>query len=420
MISKYITANQQFHSVGQGLFYSLNLDFSSDYDEFNFIYDCGTLSVRKYLDEQIIDFHRYYNVIDLLVISHFDEDHVNGIPDLISGLKVKKLVIPYVDWKERLAIAITLTEKDHEEYISMLRDPVVFFAAERFDVDEILIVGGPDGGRLGDQERPRPMSPKLIRLKPEIHGPLEATVYGRKSDSATSSTMNFALQPSLYPMERLKFYPDGLKVVAGTFWEFEMYTQESADAAKIKTLEKSLITYMATNIISKLQLFDDKHREGVRRIYRSVYTNLNQTSIVLYHGAMLEHQVVQYSHLYDPESAKWNKTEVLSNEKTGTLLTGDLKMSSEKSLHKLTSHFNEFLPLVSVFSLPHHGAAANWNFSHPNKLEKFDLYVSSARLNSRNHPSKQVIKDVLINCGGDVCLVNEVDEFALETTLKIA
>jgi len=419
MISKYFTADQRFHPVGQGLFYSMNLNLSSDDDDFNFVYDCGTLSVRQYLEEQIRDFHIYHHVIHLLVVSHFDEDHVNGIADLIRNIKVKTLVLPYVDWKERLAIAMALTDSEKKEYLAILSDPLTFFSSDQFDIDEILIVGGPGGSTSTEQERPVPITPQSIEFNKEINDPFKSTTYGTEADLRDSKSLNFALQPGQYPNKKIKFFPDGLKVVAGIFWEFQFYNQESTDAIKIKRLEKSLTAYMTKKKVTELELFKDDHREEVRKIYRSVYSNLNQTSIVLYHGAIQEHQVVQYSHVFNPESGSWSNTEVLSNERTGTLLSGDLKISSIKPLNKLVSHFSRFLPLVSIFSLPHHGAAANWQFSHPNGLENFELYVSSARINSRHHPSKQVVKDVYINCKGDMCLVNEVEKFELETILKI-
>ncbi|MET4331010.1 hypothetical protein ABIB80_006868 [Bradyrhizobium sp. i1.15.2] len=43
--------------------------------------------------------------IDLLFLSHFDDDHVNGVPDLLGvphGMKVDTIVMPWVDDVERL------------------------------------------------------------------------------------------------------------------------------------------------------------------------------------------------------------------------------------------------------------------------------------------------------------------------------
>lgn len=77
--------------VGQGLFYSGNID-----EKFNFIYDCGgdipyiDIAVDKYISEMKI------NELDMLIISHFDEDHINGLPRLFSRVKkISKIFIPY-------------------------------------------------------------------------------------------------------------------------------------------------------------------------------------------------------------------------------------------------------------------------------------------------------------------------------------
>ncbi|MEH7249765.1 hypothetical protein V7114_23645 [Neobacillus niacini] len=69
-----------FRNVGQGLFYTGKIG------EFLLVYDCGSLSDNslRYITHSIEEFHNEVKTdkLGLLVISHFDNDHINGIPEL--------------------------------------------------------------------------------------------------------------------------------------------------------------------------------------------------------------------------------------------------------------------------------------------------------------------------------------------------
>ncbi len=79
-----IEGNFKFYPVGQGCFYAGSI--KNDIEEFVIVYDCGTISSRNYLLDSIDEFKRHYKKIDLLMISHFDEDHVNGVSELLTSI----------------------------------------------------------------------------------------------------------------------------------------------------------------------------------------------------------------------------------------------------------------------------------------------------------------------------------------------
>lgn len=96
---------QQFtiHPIGQGLFYSGFLELHSA--RFDMVFDCGSKNpsdlsreILRYRAEREIDQYG----LDLLVISHFDNDHVSGIDELLQGVKVRRLVLPFLNFRERL------------------------------------------------------------------------------------------------------------------------------------------------------------------------------------------------------------------------------------------------------------------------------------------------------------------------------
>ena len=78
-------------SVGQGLFYTGKIN-----NEFNFVYDCG--GENPYIKEAVYKYLKEYDIkkLDMLIISHFDDDHINGLPILLSKIeKILKIYIPY-------------------------------------------------------------------------------------------------------------------------------------------------------------------------------------------------------------------------------------------------------------------------------------------------------------------------------------
>ena len=83
--------------VGQGLFYSGNIKLEC---KFNFVYDCGgnSININAVVNDYINQQHSKDIILDMLVISHFDDDHVNGIPKLLKEVsKVRKVFLPYND-----------------------------------------------------------------------------------------------------------------------------------------------------------------------------------------------------------------------------------------------------------------------------------------------------------------------------------
>lgn len=86
-----------FHPVGQGLFYTGMIRRGNE--SFVFVYDCGGSGkdLVGSIVERFIDSLRGKE-IDLLVLSHLHEDHINGIESILKELKPGgNIVMPYVD-----------------------------------------------------------------------------------------------------------------------------------------------------------------------------------------------------------------------------------------------------------------------------------------------------------------------------------
>ena len=98
-----MTMTRTFQPVGQGAFYTEQ--FSKDDGEaFNVVYDCGSDSLDiQSLSKVIKKSFPKESIIDAVFISHFDNDHVNGLPELMRNFKIKKILLPLITGAAEIA-----------------------------------------------------------------------------------------------------------------------------------------------------------------------------------------------------------------------------------------------------------------------------------------------------------------------------
>jgi hypothetical protein len=110
------------YPIGQGSFFSEVHYFDAN-EQIVIVYDCGSRNVAE-LENQLKYFP--YKHIDYLIVSHFHEDHTNGIQKLIeTGVSIGTLVVPKLSSVEKL---IYICEKVDPE---MIFSPGNYFSAER-------------------------------------------------------------------------------------------------------------------------------------------------------------------------------------------------------------------------------------------------------------------------------------------------
>lgn len=98
-----ITMTRTFHPVGHGAFYTERFKQGGKY-KFSAVFDCGCFEARKkgmsyarYTDrinEAVDSAFSPQDKVDLLFISHFHADHINGIEHLTSRYDVKHIIVP--------------------------------------------------------------------------------------------------------------------------------------------------------------------------------------------------------------------------------------------------------------------------------------------------------------------------------------
>ncbi len=115
------------HPVGQGAFYTERIRANDRY--YNIVYDCGSTAAYKVnngkpiLEAEIKTFYDKNENIDLLFISHFDYDHVNGLKYLKDHCNIKRVIIPLIP---TAAQWIYLSQLDYDLQ-SLMTNPEAFF-----------------------------------------------------------------------------------------------------------------------------------------------------------------------------------------------------------------------------------------------------------------------------------------------------
>ena len=135
--SQTIDVAYRFHPVGQGLFASGHLNRRHGLDghrapDFSWVYDCGTnSSVKRYLLPELDNLLAQHNAplrarIDLVTLSHFDSDHLNGLTELLDRFDVKTLLLPLIPLWKRLELAFAEGVSLSGDSISFYLNPVAY------------------------------------------------------------------------------------------------------------------------------------------------------------------------------------------------------------------------------------------------------------------------------------------------------
>jgi len=102
-MSMQIRLERYFYPVGQGL--CCLETFKCDGEKtFTIVYDCGSGMQEKPNQDAVENIKKFINsqpTIDVLILSHFHNDHTNMVEELIKiSANIKKIIIPYIDKKE--------------------------------------------------------------------------------------------------------------------------------------------------------------------------------------------------------------------------------------------------------------------------------------------------------------------------------
>jgi hypothetical protein len=389
----HVFIRSKFHSVEQGLFFSMSIEGDVG-EKVACIVDCGAL--RPYMERLICEVRDYVGNdlkttgnIDLLIISHLDYDHVSGIPLLMNelqklGRQVHTVVLPYM--KDDLKLLIyywnvkceNIDTPDLQWYRRFLFDPISFF--ETYGVSTIIFVDASDND--GEESSQQPITDENDKIGPfSLKG-----VIVEKRPLGESSNVN------VYRVKRLV-------LTLWTFIEFDCWQKPLPKTKSLKQIRREIEDIIQDNGLETVlkRLTDKQLSNKLQRIYRKVWSKLNETSICvaitpteqarvcwpptmnLYHVGCCSVPIYHAGYFTEPIF--------------GFMFTGDLSLQTPRTFTAFVKHYENKAKQISVFCVPHHGSEYNWNRLLIDKF-RYAQWVISAGLNA-GHPHDPVINDLM-------------------------
>ncbi len=339
-----------FHPIGQGAFYTERHTFKGA--EFTVVYDCGstTLNGQK-LERKIKSTFPKNHSIDILFISHFHADHINGIDILAKHCKIKKVVLPQIDDAAKILLKITNLIDYNFTDTSLIDNPEGFFGGDipiiRIEPNEINL----------DQESIR------------INEPIDISKIG----SSTINPSGTVFSPFV-DIDWL-FIPFNYK--------HDKRRKQFEDALKIYNL-----TLADIDTINKIR----KNKNNVIEAYNAVDGNLNENSMILFSGKNSK----DYIRCFDQFHHVYFHRHFHLNFQSGCLYMGDIDLNEPNIVSDINTKLSQLLSFIGTLQVPHHGSIYNFTTSilQPNMCCAIFSFGTS---NTYGHPSDRVFSDVIAN-----------------------
>ena len=328
-----------FSSVGQGAFYTETFH-GDDGSSFVVVYDCGTETaendLNKNLDDQIDLFAASYPVIDILFISHFHADHISGLKHLFTKCKVKKTVIPMLDWP-----SITVTRV--QNYLRFDRG----LANESDEIIRDLYFG--DG-------------------KDERFGEINVVTPNLEEDNDIKN-------------DRVVYYPvsgkrilNGHRIKINDIWEYIPFN--SIELNDQRAVDLFQLIWQFTNGRMNLEDIVSRYLDEVKKMYKQAMNNANDN---LYTLVVTSKPVDGIKPKPRPRLAH-------------CVYFGDFDFNHKsKPWDRLNGIIN--YDAIGTVQVPHHGAKGNWKTEMGDGARR-DYVVSSGSTNRHHHPNYWVLREI--------------------------
>ena len=408
-MNRKIRAHTEFiyHNVGQGLFYSGEINYHDNHDnsKFRFIYDCGSEKPRL-VNTSIRRFKQDvgYNEIDLLVISHLHSDHVSGLNELFNNFGIKDVILPYFSPIERLLTAVRGVNIPLW-YYEFLSDPVKYLIGK--GVKRVIIVGGEEGGEGGIP--PEEISPAPTKSGLKISKLPDDEKLKRKINENEENWNKYLEDGKLLIKNH-----NGYALALG-LWLFRFFNYKITPSG-LQQLNSCVKQVTGNRDIRNAIRNKDSLRKLKRcyhRISRQLSNDFNNTSLVLYHGPIGSNYINAHSLNYCEYRFLvrcpflYDRGFLGEHNKFGQFLTGDIDLNTRYD--DLINHYTRYLRSVMITQVPHHGAIRNWNGRIINDAPDTELWVIPAGITNRyGHPSYRLIENLYFNRGKCIW-VNEIN-----------
>lgn len=363
--------------------------------EYLYVYDCGS-EPKKLVNREINALlaacpHRH---LDLLVLSHFDRDHICGTPHLLrsnGGFSVDTILLPFVAMDERivaLAQAVAETRENGGRidrfFVDMVFDPIGTLAA--FGPRRIILVrgDGDDDARLDGEATPD-FDPSGPEARPDTKERRAAAERG----GIETLLVDAYGDPQRPPYHAHAGGAAGVEVVEvrnmalaisdnghAIEWKLLPWVRSAAagDIASFRTKVETLLGWPAGTFATKVldpavrrQMVTTRRTE-LAAAYKQAFGDKNLTSLCLYSGPRFPDLTEAAAVL--PAMGGHRLTKI------GWLGTGDAHLKDAADIAAFRHAYRKEIDLVSTYVFPHHGSIENSDAA--DLIVSADLWIAAA------------------------------------------
>lgn len=396
----------RFFPVGQGLFAAGSVEHwppppkrrrnikyagqskSAPVGSYRWVYDCGSSTAKRLVTNAIDDLKRGCEgeKIDLLTLSHFHNDHINGVVDLLNEIGAKTVMLPWAPLWHRLLIGFEQGLRADDPEMLFFVDPVQYLTQEAGDGFEQVLFVMPsydDGPPFSTEPTAAPEPPKDLDDPDKPSGPGEPVSYGD-------------LEGAYGHLDhRVRMLRPGQAIPVMGVWEFVPYNDPDTRPSDPTGFEAK-VAFRRKPLLNGIDSERKDALKGLRSLYEATFGRsvMNDISLMLYGGAIGTWRGYRYCDCHFHRLLGFCDCFQEHDTKASILLTGDGNLSSVSKWDMLERYLDRCRVVrTSVFQVPHHGARANWYSGLAAAASPTLSVFSSDPNHSYGHPHAEVLRD---------------------------
>jgi len=337
----------------------------------------------------------------MLVLSHFDNDHVNGVETLLRHCHVKSLVLPFSEWVQSVREISVLGKKGTSPSTALLQlNPLEWLSSRDFDVrvDEVIFIqGGSDippvpfsdetpDSELSDSQREENLN--YFRENYFFHGTAFSgsteirTLKHNRSIQAVNEDFEFAFFNAEKDIAAL-----GLIVECSGKWYAKrsgwLLSDVKADIQK---------TIQSINLHQPLAVMPSNWRKILKGRYEYHFGHSgkakNNISLCMYAGPV--NSKITHFRVGSPPYISRHIPKL--SERVATLCTGDIHLTPSV-ITDMQNHFGSVRwNTIGLVQVPHHGSQHSWEVGNAALLAPAQFVQCAS--GSKHHPHPIVQADL--------------------------
>ncbi len=396
-----------FYPVGQGLFTSGTIRHPNDHQRFSWVYDCGTSSSLQKEGKELLS--KAYGrlkenigrnndqkndqskpTLDLVAISHFDKDHINGFDNLFPQFNVKRILLPYMPLWQRLIVAFEekirplARKKQINPMMHFFINPVSYIKKAIDGVEIVLVPPTPKQTIVSSNEDSEEMNDFVLQIDERV---LSEEEKGDLNITVPANT-------------KIKFVKDGGRLYINGIWEFVPYNEAKLDEKATSGFQKEVddrrnVLYSENPDAIQKALLDLKDIYG--QTFGNQKRNKNIISLFLYGGPIhAKHCCPLFQAMYfEKVSLRPNlRITSLCPDRCGILYTGDGYLNTTSRIKALKTYLNSNrIAKLHTLQVMHHGAKGNCHRDVPTEFNPVvSLFSSDPDSKRYRHPNASVLR----------------------------